>query len=175
MVRLITYVSERLGIVVTQLNQRESLRFAPVIVDLHGVADAIVGTDVWGGHAITIDYRAGILTFQREGIHPGLMIVYKYAEDPTINVSVDGRIVSAIVDTTSPDTLVLPRTTGASQRRMAHIQIADSPGRNQPGTGELHAAAFGPLVAGLLRSWPGARRHQGSPLRVVPPRGGLRP
>lgn len=109
-----------------QLNQRESLRFAPVVADLHGLADAIVGTDVWGNHAITIDYRAGVLTFQREGIHSELMVVYKYAEDPTINVAVDGRLVSAIVDTTSPDTLILPRTAAASERRTAHIQIADT-------------------------------------------------
>ncbi|MDQ6801474.1 MAG: hypothetical protein M3041_11615 [Acidobacteriota bacterium] len=109
-----------------QLNQRESLPFSPVAADLHGVADAIVGTDVWGAHAITIDYRAGLLTFQKEGMHPELMIVYKFAGDPTINVTVDGRIVSAILDTTSPDTLVLPRTAAASDRRTAHIQIADT-------------------------------------------------
>src|SRR5260370_34311296 len=66
-----------------QLNQRESVRFVPVVADLHAVADAIVGGDVWGNHAITIDYRAGIVTFQREGMHPELMIVYKYADDPT--------------------------------------------------------------------------------------------
>jgi len=109
-----------------QLNQRESLRFTPVVADLRGVADGIVGTDVWGSHAITIDYRSGVLTFQREGIHPELMIVYKFADDPMINIAVDGRIISAIVDTTSPDTLILPRDAAASERRMAHIQIADT-------------------------------------------------
>jgi hypothetical protein len=109
-----------------QLNQRESLRFSPLVADLHGVADAIVGADVWRNHAITIDYRAGILTFQREGMHPELMIVYKYAEEPKVNVTVDGRIVSAIVDTTSPDTLVLPRAGAAAGRRTARIQIADT-------------------------------------------------
>ena len=109
-----------------QLNQRESVRFVPVVADLHAVADAIVGGDVWGNHAITIDYRAGIVTFQREGMHPELMIVYKYAEEPTVNVVVNGQMVSAIVDTTSPDTLVLPRGAAASERRTAHIQIADT-------------------------------------------------
>jgi len=110
-----------------QLNQRESLRFSPVVSDLHGVADGIVGSDVWGTHAITIDYRVGLLTFQREGIHPDLMIIYKFAEDPMINVAIDGKTVSAIVDTTSPDTLVIPRTTAAtSERRTAHIQIGDT-------------------------------------------------
>ncbi len=67
-----------------------------------------------------------MLTFQREGMHPELMIVYKFVDEPMINVAVDGRIVSAIVDTTSPDTLILPRTTAASERRTAHIQIADT-------------------------------------------------
>jgi hypothetical protein len=109
-----------------QLNQRESLRFAPVVADLHGLAEGIIGADVWGDHAITIDYRAGILTFQREGMHADLMILYKYAEAPSINVAVDGRIVSAIVDTTSPDTLILPRAAAASARRNARIQIADT-------------------------------------------------
>ena len=109
-----------------QLNERESLRFAPVVTDLHGVADGIIGADVWGSHAITIDYRIGVLTFQREGIHPDLMVIYKFANDPMVNVAVDGRIVSAIVDTTSPDTLILPRSAGTTERRTAHIQLADT-------------------------------------------------
>ena len=109
-----------------QLNERESLRFSGVASDLHGIADGIVGADVWGGHAITIDYRTGILTFQREGIHPDLMIIYKFTNDPMINVAVDGKVVSAIVDTTSPDTLVLPRTTALSERKRAHVQIGDT-------------------------------------------------
>jgi hypothetical protein len=107
-----------------QLNQRESLRFAPVLIDLHGVADAIVGADVWGEHAITIDYRAGLLTFQRAGIYPELMTLYKYAEEPMIDIVVDGRTTRAIVDTTSPDTLILPHPGAAPERRNAKIQIA---------------------------------------------------
>ncbi|HEY8849488.1 MAG TPA: hypothetical protein VIO12_09355 [Thermoanaerobaculia bacterium] len=107
-----------------QLSERDSLRFTPVILDLRGVGDGIVGADVWGSHAVTIDYRAGLLTFQREGIHPELMNVYSYRDAPSINVEVDGRLVPAIVDTSSPDTLVLPREAAAVERRSAHIQIA---------------------------------------------------
>ncbi|HYS55385.1 MAG TPA: hypothetical protein VER58_16630 [Thermoanaerobaculia bacterium] len=109
-----------------QLSGRESLRFMPVVTDLGGIADGIVGKDIWGSHAITIDYRAGLLTFQREGMHPELMIVYRYSDDPTINVVIDGRVTPAIVDTTSPDSLVLPRTSPGPGRRNAHIQIADT-------------------------------------------------
>ncbi len=107
-----------------QLRARESIRFTPVVLDLRGVGDGIVGSDVWGPHAVTIDYRAGLLTFQREGIHPDLMTVYRYADEPMVNVTVDGRIMSAVVDTTSPDTLVLPRAGAAAERRAARVLIA---------------------------------------------------
>ena len=46
--------------------ERDSLRFTPLVLDLRGVGDGIVGADVWGGHAVTIDYSAGLLTFQRD-------------------------------------------------------------------------------------------------------------
>src|SRR5438067_1874583 len=59
-----------------QLNERESLHVTPVILDLHGVGDGIVGADVWDGHAVTIDYRAGLLTYQKEGMHSADMVVY---------------------------------------------------------------------------------------------------
>jgi hypothetical protein len=107
-----------------QLSGRDSLRFTPLILDLRGVGDGIVGADVWGSHAVTINYRAGLLTFQREGIHPELMNVYSYRDAPSINVEVDGRLVPAIVDTSSPDTLIMPREAAAVERRRAHIQIA---------------------------------------------------
>jgi hypothetical protein len=107
-----------------QLNERESLRFTPAVLDLHGVADGIVGADVWGAHAVTIDYHAGLLTFQREGIHPDLMNVFSFRDAPSINVAVDGHLLPAIVDTSSPDTLVLPRAGAPNERRTVRVQIA---------------------------------------------------
>ena len=107
-----------------QLNERQSLHFAPVILDLHGIGDGIVGADVWGGHAVTVDYRAGLLTYQKEGIHPADMVLYNYTDAPMVNVIVDGHQTSAIVDTASPDTLVLPRGKAGAGRRSARVQIA---------------------------------------------------
>jgi hypothetical protein len=109
-----------------QLSERDSLRFTPQIVDLRGVADGIVGADVWGNHAVTIDYHSGLLTFQREGIHPDLMTLYSFKDAPSINVVVDGRLIAALVDTSSPDTLVLPQGAGPAERRAAHVQIAET-------------------------------------------------
>ena len=107
-----------------QLNARESVQFAPVVSDLRGLADGIVGSDVWGGHAVTIDYRAGLLTFQKEGIHPDLMTIYNFEDVPMITVIIDGRTTPVVVDTTSPDTLVLPRLGAAGDRRAARVRIA---------------------------------------------------
>ena len=107
-----------------ELNDRQALRFEPLVADLHGVADAIVGADVWGAHAVTIDYRSGLVTYQREGIHPGLMTTYSFSAEPKVNVTIDGRSVSAVVDTSSPDTIILPRADATHARGVAHVALA---------------------------------------------------
>jgi hypothetical protein len=107
-----------------QLNDKSALRMTTVDVDLHGVADAIVGGDVWGAHAVTLDYRAGVLTYQKEGIHPELMTLYAFSTEPMVNVTIDGRNISAVVDTASPDTLILPPGNERPGRRKAHVQLA---------------------------------------------------
>jgi hypothetical protein len=113
----------RTGPQTLQLNDKTALRMVPVDIDLRGVGDAIIGSDVWGAHAVTLDYRTGVLTYQKEGIHPELMTLYAFSNQPTVNVLVDGRSISAVVDTASPDTLILPRGTGRAGRRMAHVQV----------------------------------------------------
>src|ERR1019366_5387653 len=46
-----------------ELDQKESLRFTPTVIDMHGVAGGIVGADVWGIRAISIDYASGLITY----------------------------------------------------------------------------------------------------------------
>lgn len=107
-----------------QLNEKESLHFAPVVLDLHGMADGIIGADVWGDHAVSIDYASGLITYQKEGIHPGLMTIYRFEEQPQVSVIVDGKTIAAIVDTASPDTLTLPRALAPAARSRANVQLA---------------------------------------------------
>lgn len=107
-----------------QLTAKETVRLSPAQLDLGGVADAIIGVEPWQAHAISIDYRSGLVTFQKEGIETGYMKIYRYDDAPTIYVNVDGRDVAAIVDTTSPDTLVLPRR--EKGRGTARITIGDT-------------------------------------------------
>ena len=105
-----------------QISEKETVRIDPAPADLGGVADAIIGVEPWRKHAISIDYRVGLVTYQKEGIKSGGMYVYNFPNEPMINVIVDGREIAAIVDTTSPDTLVLP---GADGRGTANVRVAD--------------------------------------------------
>lgn len=106
-----------------ELNARKSVHFTPVVADLHGVADGIIGADIWKPYAVTLDYRSGLLTLQREGIHPELMTLTRFTAEPEAAVSVDGAPLRAVLDTASPDTMVLPAS-GAPTRRSATIVLA---------------------------------------------------
>lgn len=105
-----------------QIAEKETVRIRPATLDLGGVADAIIGAEAWGNRALSIDYRSGLVTYQKAGIHTGLMTIYRYDHAPMINVIVDGKQISAVVDTTSPDTLVLPARTVA--RGNVRVSIA---------------------------------------------------
>jgi hypothetical protein len=108
--------------VTLQLAARDSLRFSPVVASLGGTADAAIGADVWGNKAVTVDYHSGLVTYQKEGIHPEEMKVYRFDAEPAVTVDVDGQPLTAIVDTSSPDTLVLPRPKYG--RGTAHVSVA---------------------------------------------------
>ena len=70
-----------------QLGSRETIRFSPVPLDLGKAGDAIIGADVWDQHAVTIDYRAGLLTYQKERVQPAFMRMFHYDAEPAIEVS----------------------------------------------------------------------------------------
>jgi len=108
---------------VLQLTRKETLALpSPHAMSLGGVADAIIGADAWRGRAITINYQNGLVTYQKPGIHSALMTLYRFSNEPMIEITVDGTRRNAIVDTSSPDTLVLPGTPDA--RGKVSVQIA---------------------------------------------------
>jgi hypothetical protein len=107
-----------------QLSEKEAVQVTPVVMDLHGVADALIGADAWGTRAVSIDYASGLLTYQKEGIHPELMTIYHFTAEPRVTISVNGKHIDAIVDTASPDTLILPRGTASAGRTHARITLA---------------------------------------------------
>lgn len=103
------------------LSDGVAVSLTPVILPLGGLGDAMIGADAWTRHALTIDYRSGLVSYQKEGIHPEYMSLFDYDGDPAILVEVNGRSISAVVDTAVPDTLVLP---GGEGRGSAHVVIA---------------------------------------------------
>jgi hypothetical protein len=104
------------------LGDRVSIAFSPAFLDLGPTGDALIGYDIFANRGVTIDYRAGLLTYQEAGIHPDYMTMFRYAGDPAVDVDVDGRRLSAVVDTSSPDTLVLPGASAARGR--ARVAVA---------------------------------------------------
>ncbi len=52
------------------------------------------------------------------------MTIFRFTAEPRVVVAVDGKQLNAIVDTASPDTLILPRGTAAAGRSHARVQIA---------------------------------------------------
>jgi len=106
---------------VIQLAEKETLRIDPIAQDLHGVADGIIGVEAWRTAAITIDYRAGLVTYQKNGIARGYMTVFRFQAEPMMYVGINGRETAVIVDTASPDTLVLP---GPNGRGTVDVAIA---------------------------------------------------
>jgi hypothetical protein len=117
------------------MGERASLPFTPLFMDLHGSGDALIGADVFGGRAVTIDYRAGLLTYQKAGIHTEYMTLFRFNAEPAVDIAVDGKRMSAIVDTASPDTLTLPAA--KESRGHAHVLV----GTSDLGTVDVHYAA----------------------------------
>lgn len=107
---------------ILQIGEKESFTLAPATMNLRGVADGIIGVEPWKKRSISIDYRSGLVTFQKFPLQPGLMTIFRYDAEPTISVNVNGAEVAATVDTTSPDTLTLPSS--SASRGTAALSIA---------------------------------------------------
>ena len=134
-----------------QIGEKQTVRIHPAFADLGGAADAVIGADMIGNKAVTIDYRSGLVTYQKLGIFPGLMTLYRFSGAPRISVLVDGQTIDAIVDTASPDTLTLP---GTGARRKVRVNIAGSDfGMIDVGYGDTKVARIGNrLLASFLVS-----------------------
>lgn len=101
---------------VVQLSEKESRTISPAVVSLEGLGDGILGADVWEkSSTVTIDYRSGLITLNKDRIASDQTAVYRFATEPRVTVLINGHPIEALVDTTSPDTLVLPRSSGTAR------------------------------------------------------------
>ena len=121
---------------------KENFAFTPLFLDLGSAGDAIIGWETLQPNAVTLDYRVGLLTLQKEGIYTSMMQVYRFTGSPSIDVEVNGDVRRAIVDTSVPDTIVLPGS--PARRGRAHIVAAGTDfGEIDVGYGNVEQARIG--------------------------------
>jgi hypothetical protein len=106
-----------------QFGHKATIWMAPATVDLRGAADAVLGVDSWIAPVVSIDYRNGLISFEKTPLVHDDMVVSPYDGPPSVTVHVEGQPVQAIVDTSSPDTLVLPLSYGSPGRRRVAVAI----------------------------------------------------
>lgn len=107
---------------IVTLGERRSARVNVVTLPLQNIGDGIIGADAIGANSVTIDYRSGLLTIGKDGMQPEAMSLFQFTVEPTVNVTVGGRQIAAVVDTALPDTLVLPAR--APRRGTAEVSVA---------------------------------------------------
>jgi hypothetical protein len=97
----------------------------PDTASMRGVADGIIGADALG-EVITVDYRSQLISL-RPALPPEYVdhFVYAFTGPPAIDLTVDGVLHRAIIDTTLPDSLILPARQWSGSRGNATLAIGD--------------------------------------------------
>jgi hypothetical protein len=102
------------------LGGRRSVTVTPAAISLPGVADGILGYDAWEGAIITIDYQRSLMSIRSRMVDTTDQPHYRYTDLPRVPITVDGRHYLALVDTSLPDTLLLPgRVDGRREAKVA--------------------------------------------------------
>jgi hypothetical protein len=104
------------------LGSRLAIPISPVVEDLGGLAQGILGADAWQGLTLVIDYTRQLVIISRQPVAPMNGPLYKFDGPPAIPILLNGSERTAILDTALPDTMVLPRSEAAGRSR-ARIQI----------------------------------------------------
>lgn len=107
-----------------RLAEKQAISVAPFTADLKESADGVLGISVWRNGSISIDYNNGLLSYSNVKTHvTSDMIVTRFENVPMVQVVIDGVTHSAIVDTTVPDTLIVPSATGAVSERRTRVDL----------------------------------------------------
>ncbi|HVT04563.1 MAG TPA: hypothetical protein VHL58_14450 [Thermoanaerobaculia bacterium] len=87
---------------------KTSITVTPDRLNLAGIADGILGADAWEGTALTLDYDKKLLTIDLHQQARSDARPFPFHELPTLPITVDGQSYDAVIDTSSPDTLLIP-------------------------------------------------------------------
>jgi hypothetical protein len=93
-----------------QWSRKDLVRFRPVPVPLHGVADALIGADGFPASAVSIDYYQRLITFESSAEQAEEVAVSTWSAEPSVDVIINGLQARAIIDTASPETMIIPRS-----------------------------------------------------------------
>lgn len=106
------------------IGERFTTTIDPLEADLGIAADALLASDLWRDDAISIDYISGLLTLTRDRVRrPADMDVFPFQGPPSVPLTIDGRTVRAVVDTSLPDTLVMPRGSRPESRSTSSVTV----------------------------------------------------
>lgn len=107
------------------LGERFSTLVTPVVGDLGGIADGILGADAWRDSTLMIDYPRQLVIVSSQPAEVMDKTLHSFAGPPSIPITVNGKREVAIIDLALPDTLVLPITGQAipGQRTRVALQI----------------------------------------------------
>lgn len=108
------------------LGERYTVRIRPTAApEIAPVADGLLGIDAFSNSVLTVDYHRGLLLLGRDV--PPVRDAPRFAFNriPAVDVTVDGQGRRAIIDTSNPDTLVLPMgPRGVEGRRPVKLTVA---------------------------------------------------
>ena len=109
------------------LGDRFSARVRPRVADFEGLADGILGADVFNRRSVTLDFRRGLLVLGRDLDPISEGVEHEFNVTPTAPVTINGEPTLAIVDSANPDTLLLPSSRyGPVGRRLVDLGIGET-------------------------------------------------
>jgi hypothetical protein len=116
--------SSRSGQAQVILGSRLRLETSVERISMSSVADGILGSGVFANRTLGIDYRRGLITLSSERVPAEGAAKSRFEGIPTFPISVDGTPFRGIIDTTNPDTILLPESVfGPAGRRTVSLRI----------------------------------------------------
>lgn len=116
--------SARSGRVPVLLGSRLRLETSVERISMSSVADGILGSGTFANRTIGIDFRRGLITLSIERVPAEGAAKTRFEGIPAVPISLDGTPFRGIIDTTNPDTILLPESAfGPAGRRLVSLRI----------------------------------------------------
>jgi hypothetical protein len=116
--------SARSGRIPVLLGSRLTLETTVERTSMLSVADGILGSGIFANRTLGIDFRRGLVTLSKERVPAEGAAKARFEGLATFPISVDGTPFRGIIDTTNPDTILLPQSVfGPAGRRQVTLRV----------------------------------------------------